>query len=176
MGRWSGIALLALLLFLLLATAASVWLTGSPTQPDGLSRIQLPETSEQHGSACGESGVRVHDQVHEVFEESQRQLMLVGEDPPEESESRGLVRVHGQVRKDGRPVADYDLVFQPIVGGLDSDREDWDFTDENGRYEVELPAACYVVRKDDEGPWLANAVVPKGKDELVLNIDLPFGW
>ena len=82
MGRWSGIALLALLLFLLLATAASVWLTGSPTQPDGLSRIELPETSQQHGSACGGSGVRVYDQVHEVFEESPRQFMLVGINMP----------------------------------------------------------------------------------------------
>ena len=85
------------------------------------------------------------------------------------------MRVHGQVRRSGFPVAGYDLVFQAVGGGLDGDEDDWDFTDVDGRYQVRLPAASYVVRNDDEGPWTTNVVVPRGVDELVVDIDLPLG-
>ncbi len=88
-----------------------------------------------------------------------------------EVSSPGLVRVHGQVRWAGRPVSDYDLAFQ--AAGEKAGETDWDFTDEDGRYEVLLPASSYAVLHDDEGHWVADVVVPEGRDELVLDFDLP---
>lgn len=84
---------------------------------------------------------------------------------------RELVRVLGQVRRNGRPVVDYDLSFER--SGPRPDEEDWDSTDEDGRYEVELPAARYDVWNDGGGPWLTTLVVLPQEREVVLDIDLP---
>ena len=167
MGRLSCIALL----FLSLAAAWLLLLTGGGIESHGPSRAASPET---YGANTGV-------QRYAVPEGSRREVITASDKDLPEGEVQAsttgrLVRVHGLVLRDGRPAANYDLVFQTMGFGPDNEEEDWDFTDENGRYEVELPPACYVVRNDDEGPWLANVVVPKGKDELVLNIDLPLGW
>lgn len=84
----------------------------------------------------------------------------------------GLVRVHGQVRWGARPASDYDLVFQPLGRGPGFGEGDWDFTDKEGRYEVELSPATYAVLSGDGGPCLTYAVAPKGKVDVVLDIDL----
>jgi len=81
------------------------------------------------------------------------------------------VRVHGQVRRSGRPVADYDLSFESV--GLRSNEDDWDSTDEDGRYEVEVRADHYVVRNEAAGPWVTGVTVPAGAREIVVDIDLP---
>ena len=148
-------------------------MAGDPIEFDELSPPAFPNATQLHDPHCGNTDA----QQHFVPEESQREVITASqEDLVRVSTTRGLVRVYGLVRRDGRPVANYDLVFQTMGWGPDNEEGDWDFTDEQGRYEVELLPACYVVRNDDEGPWLANVVVPEGKDELVVNIDLPFAW
>lgn len=87
------------------------------------------------------------------------------------------VRVSGQVRRAGRPIADFDLTFRSV--GSRSKDDDWDSTDEEGRYEVEVRADHYVVLNDALAAsaarerWLTRVTVPAGERELVLDIDLP---
>ncbi len=83
------------------------------------------------------------------------------------------VRVRGQVRRGGRPVADFDLSFESV--GLRPDEDDWDSTDEDGRYAVEVRADRYVVINDVSSRWLTHVTVPAGERELVVDIDLPPG-
>ena len=174
MQRSSSIALS--LSFLLVATAAWSWLTGGRVEPDESLSATSPDidTSRLHDPHREEPVV----QRQETLEKSRREVLATAAAPvpTSSSGSRGLVRVHGQVRRGSRPVPNYDLVFQSLGEGPDFGEEDWDFTDEDGRYEVRLPAATYAVLNDDEGPCLTYVVAPKGKDEVVLDIDLPFGW
>ncbi len=87
-----------------------------------------------------------------------------------------LVRVVGNVRRAGRPLAGFDLSFLVLEWGRDLEECDWSFTDDVGRYEVELPAARYVVR-DEAGAEVAEVVVPGGGDEFALDLDLgPARW
>ncbi|MEW6746236.1 MAG: hypothetical protein AB1486_26140 [Planctomycetota bacterium] len=128
-----------------------------------------------------EAGARLHDarvpekSLREVLKPSAETLLEHPERDVRSTRSCGLVRVHGHVRRDGHAAPDFDISFHAMGGGPDTSEEDWDFTDEAGRYEVELPAGCYVVLNDDGGPWVANAVVAEGVDELLLDIDLPPG-
>lgn len=85
-----------------------------------------------------------------------------------------LVHVHGQVRSGGLPMADCDLAFEAVNGSTGRE-EDWDFTDRDGRYEVQLPAGRYRVFDDDEGSWTTSVLVPEGQPEFLLNIELPLG-
>ena len=88
---------------------------------------------------------------------------------------RVLVRVHGQVRRSGVPVEGFDLSFREPGSGQDEENEeDWSFTDEDGRYEVELRAERrYVVVDDDDESYVTEVAVPGGESELVLDIYLP---
>jgi len=87
----------------------------------------------------------------------------------------GLVRVSGRVRRAGRALANYSLAFHDLGAGPDADKADWDFTDEDGRYEVRVPPADYRVLDEDHGVWLTNVAVPSGRPEQVLDIELPIG-
>ena len=53
--------------------------------------------------------------------------------------------------------------------------QDWDFTDEDGRYEVEVPPGRYdvVSDEDDVETWLAQVFVPAGSKELALDVEAP---
>ncbi len=82
-----------------------------------------------------------------------------------------LVRVLGQVRRAGRPLAGYGLSFLTPSPGRDLEERDWGFTDEEGRYEVEIPAARYVVWNED-GDDVTEVVVSGGRNEFYLDIDL----
>ena len=79
--------------------------------------------------------------------------------------------VHGRVRRAGAAIEGFDLVFEPLDRPLGSPG-DWDFTDDEGRYEVEVPPGSYAVRRDDDGAWVRDALVPAGLEELELDIDL----
>jgi hypothetical protein len=87
--------------------------------------------------------------------------------------SRGLVLVQGQVRRRGRPLAGYDLAFHAWGEELARNEADWDFTDDEGRYQVRLPAARYLVRNEDEERWLGTLIVPGDQDRLTVDLDLP---
>ena len=167
MGRSTSIAVVGCLL-----AAALAWLFAVS---NGLSEshwIAAPETSLLPDEAGSGSGVRL-DEVRTPRAEVEATR---GEDRPEPSEGAVLptsfharVRVRGQVRRAGRAVADYVLAFRDS----DDDEVEWEFTDDEGRFEVELSPASYVVMNDDEGTCAANVVVSAGETELVLNIDLP---
>jgi hypothetical protein len=86
---------------------------------------------------------------------------------------RALVRVRGQVLKSGLLVRGCDLSFRAAAGRAREDEVEWDFTDRNGRYEVELPAAAYVVCSEDAAPWAVAILVPDDREELVLDLHLP---
>ena len=89
-------------------------------------------------------------------------------------EQQAFVHVHGRVTRRGRPVPDYDLLFHIAGAGLD-DWEEWDFTDDDGAFEVFLKPGGYLVRNDDDGPWLTNVEVGREEKEHLLNIELPSG-
>ena len=108
------------------------------------------------------------DAQYERVEAVAEQVAAGGELP---SAPTVLVRVHGRVCKDGRPVEDYELSF--LRAGPDSEEEDWYSTDEDGRYEVELAVGRYDVRNDEEGPSLTSVVILAGEREVLLDIDLP---
>lgn len=69
------------------------------------------------------------------------------------------VRIRGRLWARGAPVADRDLSFRSVDR---PDVEDWDFTDDEGRYEVELAPGTYDVVSDGPGQelWLARVIVP----------------
>ena len=160
-----------LLSFLLAATAWSLWLAGDLVEAREPPRTVPPTVSTPRDAPRYHGDV----QLWPMPGESRREL-VAQRDAAAATADRGLVRVHGQVRQAGRPVANYDLVFKPLDDGRDVGQGDWDFTDSNGRYEVLLPAAAYAILNDDEGPCLWNVVVPRNKAELVLDLDLPPGW
>jgi hypothetical protein len=73
----------------------------------------------------------------------------------------------------GRPLAGYDLAFHAWGEELARDEADWDFTDDEGRYQVRLPAARYLVRNEDEERWLGTLIVPGDQDRVTVDLDLP---
>lgn len=79
--------------------------------------------------------------------------------------------MRGQVCRAGRPLTGYGVSFLALAPGRDPEESDWDFTDEEGRYEVELRAARYVVR-DENGTDVTAAVVLTDGKEFSLDIDL----
>jgi hypothetical protein len=85
---------------------------------------------------------------------------------------RAPVRVHGRVRVGGRPLAACELAFHPLGEGLDADEEDWDITDESGRYEVELDPGSYAVLNEANGELLTSVHVPAAATQLTLDLDL----
>jgi hypothetical protein len=98
------------------------------------------------------------------------------EEPEETRDARAArataVRVHGQVRVAGRPLPACELAFLPLDGGLGADEEDWDITDESGRYEVELAPGSYQVLNEASGELLTNVYVPEAASQLPLDLDL----
>ncbi len=108
-------------------------------------------------------------------------VRVAGPDPPAEQAAsaplggEARVRVHGRVLRAGLPVAGYDLAFHARGSGLEGDDEDWDFTDEQGRYEVLLAPGSYLVLNDTAGPWTADVAVPGDRDELAVDIELAQG-
>lgn len=91
--------------------------------------------------------------------------------PARPSAAPTLVRVSGQIHRGGRPLTGYGLSFLTLGPGGPTEERDWDFTDEDGRFAVELTAARYLVRNDD-GAELADLVVLADREELPLDIDL----
>lgn len=79
------------------------------------------------------------------------------------------VRVRGQVRARGAPAADRDLSFRSLDR---PDLEDWDFTDDEGRYEVALPPGTYDVACEDaeQERWLARVIVPACSFDLTVDL------
>ena len=69
----------------------------------------------------------------------------------------------------------YDLSFRrvgPEPGG-EEDEEDWDFTDEDGRYKVELRSGRYDVLDESAGSLVTSVTVEAWQQEVLLDIDLP---
>jgi hypothetical protein len=83
-----------------------------------------------------------------------------------------LVRVSGQVLRSGQPVPGCDLSFQ-VAGDSDRREVDWDLTDRDGRYEVELFAGTYVVSSEDGGSVTVVVPARAWQAELVVDLDLP---
>jgi len=81
------------------------------------------------------------------------------------------VRVHGRVWRAGRPAEGVSLAFVPAGQGPEGEESDWDFSGDDGAYEVHLPAATYrVVCDDEEGG--TELRVPAGVDALTLDLHL----
>jgi len=78
--------------------------------------------------------------------------------------------VRGQVCRTGRPLAGYGLSFLALVPGREPEEDDWDFTDEEGRFEVELRAGRHFVQ-DENGTIVTAVVVPTGRKDLFLDVD-----
>jgi hypothetical protein len=90
---------------------------------------------------------------------------------PVASAPPGSVRVTGAIRRRGLALEGYDVSFASLVPGHASTECDWDFADEEGRYEVELRPGLYVVR-NESGAEVTAALVPAGVDALALDLDL----
>jgi hypothetical protein len=88
------------------------------------------------------------------------------------SQSTCAARVHGQVRRAGKPVPMLDLSFVPLSPELLAKEVDWDFSGGDGRYEVRLPPGDYRVCRGEHGEWLADAFVPTGAEEVELDLVL----
>ena len=91
------------------------------------------------------------------------------------SSPRALVLVQGQVRRRGRPLAGYDLAFHALGERVAEEETDWDFTDDEGRYQVRLRAARYLVRNEDEERWIGTLIVPGDQERVTVDLDLPPG-
>jgi hypothetical protein len=85
------------------------------------------------------------------------------------------VRVHGCVLRAGVPVEGVVLSFHHMEGGRARPDVDWDFTDDEGRFEVRLPAARYEAWNEDDEVKIAQLSVSPDAREVVLDIDLEFG-
>ncbi len=99
-----------------------------------------------------------------------------GVDPAAVAEPAPRVRVHGRVWRGGRPVEGVALAFVRSEEGASGDDVDWDLSDEDGTYEVRLPAASYRVVGDDGEISTQDVSVPSGLEELACDIHLMVGW
>ena len=55
----------------------------------------------------------------------------------------------------------------------DPEEQDWDSSDEDGPYEVELAVGRYDVRNDEHGLSVTSVVILAGEREVLLDIDKP---
>lgn len=181
MARSPGVALVAIL-------ALAAWLTlqaDSSHRPDETrgARAEAPRPAGPPRAAPAlreprpvlDSRREAHPPEATDSTETSETHRLEASAVPGPAPHRGPVRVHGRVRRGGRPVADYDLSFHLAGGGLADDGVEWDFTDDEGRYEVVLPPARYLVLNGEQGPFRTDVVVPPGEPELQLDLDLPAG-
>ncbi len=89
---------------------------------------------------------------------------------PEAGVPKKFVRVQGQLWRTGVLQEDVDLCFlrlDPTRAG------DWDFTDEEGRFEVELTTGIYDVLEESTGQFLARVNVPEEAEAWVCDLVLP---
>ncbi len=163
------------LLALAAAAAALSWQVVRPAATDGSLRGSAVLSRDlDRGPPGPDSGgrdallppQREIDAAPEKARPEVRRSSLLLPMPPE------LVRVHGRVQRYGRPVAGCEVAFRTLEERF-GEEADWDLTDEDGRYEVRLLAASYVLAGDDDEPWTTNAVIPEGPEEFVLDIELP---
>ncbi len=82
------------------------------------------------------------------------------------------VRVHGRVWSQGRPVEGVALAFVRWEQESMGDEVDWDFSDEDGNYEVRVPAARYRLVSNDEEGSAGDILVPSGVEVLAWDIHL----
>jgi len=82
-----------------------------------------------------------------------------------------VVHVSGRLLRGGLSVEDFELVFRPA--GPNGSEVDWDFTDEEGCFEVDLSAASYLVSSEDYPAWTLALDVPAGADTWACDIELP---
>ncbi|MFN0007364.1 MAG: hypothetical protein ACKVXR_05600 [Planctomycetota bacterium] len=167
----SRILLLVFLVALASVAAALLSRTAGPRVPDRISATSSPEASPPLESSGGEAV-----SLQSAPPQGREEIRTRETDPPRPAPRHELVEVRGQVRRSGEPVVEFDLVFQPIGAGASPRDDDWDSTDDHGRYAVELRAATrYAVLHDDAGPQVAEFVVPAGSREFALDIHLLHG-
>ncbi len=175
---------LSVLSIVLLLLAARVW--WSPEERRGLERKHAlpPRDPERAGlrTLTGAQPQRVPAGARQtVVVPAEEPVVVVAPNP-----TPSLVRVVGHIRRAGRPLAGCDLTFRSLEQGRERKEgdwaftdwdftdwafTDWDFTDEDGRYEVELPAARYAVRSEDGG-LVAEVLVPEGRKSFDLDLDV----
>jgi hypothetical protein len=170
----------------LAATAAWAWWVAGPHDVRG-GEVAAPVRRAVRGSP----EPRVEDRLLPVtaveqLREGTRRTVQAGLPPPQPapvpardvapSPDEGFVLVRGRVRRCGLPVGRLELDFVPASAALDDDEDedDWDLSDEDGRFEVELAPGSYVVRNDG-GAWLGDVTVPAGVAELAIDLQLPLG-
>lgn len=163
-----------------LIALASLWMTEDAFRRARPGARALPRPSADRGSSG--ASVLSGAEILPSPAEPRRDTTAAAADAPPNAPGRvdppaaplhDRVRVLGRMSRAGLPVADYDLAFHALHAGLASDPEDWDVTDEDGRFEVELPVGGYAVIHADGGPWIRDVLVPGDEPELALDIDLP---
>lgn len=164
-------AVLLLLLLLLSSVVGLWWLDSGQAARDASPAVAAQEAPSPTTVAALPL---LHGTRTEVVEVPRRVALppLAASCPPLGART-ALVRVRGQVFRSGQPLGGCELSFhfadrQPI-----SKEIDWDFTDRSGRYEVELPAARYVVCSEDDGSWTGAMQVPEHREEIVVDFHLP---
>ena len=147
--------------FLLLVV--SLWIVDESSMTNSTDPSARPQTvtvDEGRGAEEGLSG---------EFGEAAYRTLIAEQDVPTsderfDSEVSGpsLVRVHGRVTTGGHALDGFDLSFVATDEAFDAMAEDWDSTDDDGGYEVQVPPGRYAVLDDDENSTKAMFVVPKG--------------
>jgi len=166
----SKVPFVALVLVLVALLQFGLRLGSAPQEPGEAPRGA--DLAPDGARPAGASGARSHDPVA-----VRRSLVAEAAPPSEKATARPADRasaripVCGQVRGGRGAVADYDLSFH-VAGAPAKRAADWDFTDEAGRFEVELPAGTYSVYGVGELP-IATFDVTAGSEKLLLDLVVP---
>jgi len=169
MSAFDGRRGLALSIAVLPAAIGGLWLLGSPRSapPEPLAPELLQPIQEERMLRA--ALVPPESAVSRAASGVRKPRIAVASEPGGAATVRS-VRVSGRVLRDGRPLEDYDLEFRATSAGLEPGSGDWDFTAEDGRYEVWLAPGEYLVANGD-GAELARVVVPADRAERTLDLD-----
>ncbi len=175
----------ALSILMLSLAAGLVWLAVRPVGSTGPAGSSLPATTQLPGLRPGGAATVCPEQRQSEQRQSEQRRPERQAVPTVPGVARGRdarpspplrVVVRGQLCRGGRPVPDCDVSFRVPADGAGANTGDWDLTDKNGRYEVALRAGSYRVRAAEDQPWTLPLVVVEGRNEIVLDLDLPPWW
>ena len=138
-----------------------------PAPPPPVARAADPRPTERGDRERAPEAIPARGR--RALEPDELESDLAPSAPPPSAPER--VTVQGRVTRAGRPVAGYDVAFQPLQRP-GADEEDWDFTDAGGCFDVLLPAGAWALL-DGDGAWITSIVVQPGAERVRLDIELP---